>query len=70
MIVFIQRTLLMVTLSLLAMVSYCMWAYPFSHVLGAAHLLVMVRSSSGVHHFIVEKMLCHLTSGVTRKWSS
>jgi hypothetical protein len=70
MIVFIQRTLLMVTLSLVAMISYCMWAYSLSHVLGVAHLLGMVRPSSRVHPFLVGKMLCHFISCVTRKWSN
>ncbi len=70
MIVFIQRTLLMVTLSLPTMVSYFMWADPLSHVLGTAHLLVMVRSFSGVHLSVVRKMLCHLISCVTSKWSN
>lgn len=68
MIVFIQKTLQMVILSLLAMVSYCMWAYPLSNVLGTVHLLAMVRPSSGVHPFVVGKMLCHLIGCVTKKW--
>jgi hypothetical protein len=70
MIVLIQRTLLTVIFSFLAMVSYCMWAYPLSHVLGVAHLLAMVRPSSGVHPSVVGKMLCHFISCLTKKWSS